>query len=179
MSNNSQFLIEQTFNEDIYVVQNIRHLDQRGKLVKTFSEELFSQIGLSLQFVESYFATSSAGVLRGMHYQKEPNQHTKLVSVVEGSILDVVVGVDPRNLGKVFSVELSAENNRSIVVPGGYAHGYCVLSSTAIVVAQMSSEYCSKSEFGVRYDSFGFRWPIDNPIISEKDSGQPILDDLF
>lgn len=179
MSNKSQFVIEQIFNDDVVVIQKIRHVDQRGALVKTFSKELFSQIGINLQFVESYFATSSAGVLRGMHYQKEPNQHTKLISVVEGSILDVVVGVESHNLGKVFSTELSAENDRSIVVPSGYAHGYCVLSRTAIVIAQMTSEYSPKSEFGIRYDSFGFKWPITNPIISEKDSGQPILDDLF
>mgnify|MGYP001371338327 CR=1 FL=1 len=119
---------------------------------------------------------SEKNVLRGMHFQRHPYGHAKLVNVIEGEILDVVIGIggktNTKNRGQIFSTILSEENNRSLYIPEGYAHGFLVLSEQAIVVNHLTSVFNAENDTGIHYDSFGYDWPIKNPIISEKDENQ-------
>jgi dTDP-4-dehydrorhamnose 3,5-epimerase len=120
--------------------------------------------------------------LRGTHYQHYPYGAAKIVSVVKGSILDVVVGVggkfNTRNRGKIFSVELSQSNKKSLYIPDGYAHGFLVLSEEAVVVYHQTNHFNAAADKGINFNSFGFEWPIQHPIVSEKDLSLPGLNDF-
>jgi dTDP-4-dehydrorhamnose 3,5-epimerase len=175
-----QFTFIETSLDDVFIVQKTRFEDERGDFIKIFNADAFSSAGLSAGFKESYYSYSHKNVLRGMHYQRYPFGHAKLVSVIEGEILDVCVGIggmqNARNRGKYFSTVLSKSNNRSLYIPDGYAHGFLVLSERAIVVNHMTSVFNPEHDTGIHYDSFGFKWPIANPLISAKDRNQKKFD---
>ena len=168
-----QFEFLETSLDDVFIVQKSRFEDERGIFIKTFNKNVFDKFGISSDFKESYFSFSKKNVLRGMHFQKHPFGHAKLITVIEGEILDVCVGIggilNKRNTGKFFSTILSKENNRSIYIPDGYAHGFLCLSETAIVMNHMTTVFNPEQDTGIHYKSFGFEWPIDNPILSDKD----------
>ena len=108
-----------------------------------------------------------------MHYQQYPFGHAKLVSVLEGEILDVIFGIggmlNTRNRGKYFSAILSDENRKTLFIPDGYAHGFLCLSDRAVVSYQTTSVYNAEADRAIHWDSFGYEWPINNPILSDKD----------
>lgn len=172
--NSSQFSFIETEIDDVFIVEKSLFEDHRGTFIKIFNEAAFSNVGLSADFKESYFSVSNKDVLRGMHYQQHPYGHAKLVSVIEGEILDVIVGIggvaNQRNYGKVFSTILSKENNRSLYIPDGYAHGFLVLSDHAIVINHMTSVFNAESDTGIHFRSFDYDWPTKSPIVSDKDS---------
>ena len=171
-----KFRCQPTILDDVFLIDNSKFTDERGSFIKIFNNEYFSENNLSVDFKESYYSVSKKNVIRGMHFQKYPFGHAKLVHVIEGEILDVVVGVgglaNERNKGKVFSTVLSSTNSRSVYIPDGYAHGFLVLSEQAIVVNCMTSCFNKESDSGVHYNSFGFDWPVNNPIVSDKDKEQ-------
>ena len=166
----------------MFIVQKSRFEDERGDFIKIFNADAFGSAGLPADFKESYYSHSHKNVLRGMHFQRHPFGHAKLVSVIEGEILDVCVGIggtlNARNRGKFFSTILSKSNNRSLYIPDGYAHGFLVLSERAIVVNHMTSVFNPEYDAGIHYDSFGFDWPVKNPIVSEKDRNQINFNEL-
>jgi dTDP-4-dehydrorhamnose 3,5-epimerase len=170
---NLGFNLYSTTIDDLFLTERPKHIDHRGVFGKTFNEEVFRSFKLSTQFKESVFSISSKNVLRGMHYQQHPFGHAKLVSVLEGEVLDVVVCIggkfNTRNRGKFYSVVLSADNNRSLYIPDGYAHGFLCLSDKAIVSYQTTTVYNADADRAIHWDSFGFKWPIIDPIVSEKD----------
>ena len=112
-----------------------------------------------------------------MHFQKFPFGHTKIIHVIEGKILDVIVGIggekNKHNVGKVFSHELSKENKLSMYIPDGYAHGFKSLESNTIVVYMQSQIYMPEYDVGLHFNSFGFDWKINSPILSDKDLNLP------
>ena len=166
---------------DLFEVFNNRFEDQRGLFVKTFHKEMFEQAGLQTDFKESYFSVSKKNVLRGMHFQKPPHDHAKLVYVIEGEILDVVVDLRGKSdtFGKFFTTNLSSEKANSLYIGKGFAHGFLTLSDSATVVYQTTSTYHAKSDSGIKWDSFGFDWDsVVNPIISERDKLFPSLNEL-
>ena len=171
---NLGFKLYSTSIDDLFLLERPKHIDERGIFGKTFNEEAFRSFKLSTQFKESVFSVSVKNVLRGMHYQQYPFGHVKLVSVLEGEILDVVVCIggkfNTRNRGKFYSAFLSADNNRTLYIPDGYAHGFLCLSDKAIVQYQTTSVYNADADRAIRYDSFGFEWPIHNPVLSQKDN---------
>ena len=173
------FELIKTDLDDLFLIQRPIFRDERGVFIKTYNEDIFSALGMPTCYKESVYSISRKGVLRGMHYQKQPHGHVKLVNVIEGEILDVVVGVggeiNPANVGKFYATILSKENNRSLVIPNGYAHGFLCLSEHAIVSYQTTTGYNPESDAGVRFDSFGFTWPTDNLIISNRDINLPPL----
>lgn len=177
-----KFKVRSTELGGLFLIENNKFIDDRGSLTKTFSEELFAEVGIGKRFKESYYSISKKNVLRGMHYQKHPFGHGKLVHVIEGEILDVIVGLggteNPANRGKTFSTILSSENNRSLYVPDGYAHGFLVTSDKAVVVSYMTECYNEQHDAGVHYNSFGFEWPTTNPIVSLKDQNQILMTQL-
>lgn len=168
-----QFEFMTTTLDDVFVIQKSKFEDERGVFIKTYNKEAFDKAGLCSDFKESYFSFSKKNVLRGMHFQRHPFGHAKLITVIEGEILDVCVGIggelNKRNTGKYFSTILSKENNKSLYIPDGYAHGFLCLSDTAIVMNHMTTVFNPENDDGIHYLSFGFKWPTDNPILSSKD----------
>ncbi|MFT4023770.1 MAG: dTDP-4-dehydrorhamnose 3,5-epimerase [Flavihumibacter sp.] len=149
--------------------------DNRGYFFESYSARSLSAAGIDIVFVQDNQARSSYGVVRGLHYQKEPYAQTKLIRALEGSILDVVVDCrkGSPSFGKVFSIELSAENKLQLLVPKGFAHGYSVLSETAEVLYKCDEFYHKASEGGVMVNDpalqIDWKIPADKMILSEKD----------
>jgi dTDP-4-dehydrorhamnose 3,5-epimerase len=180
----NQFEKISTTLDDVFVLKRFVHNDERGTFTKTYNQNMFEDLSLgsSVAIKESLCSTSKKGVLRGMHYQQFPYSAAKIVSVVKGTILDVIVGIgnesNKRNRGKVFAIELSENNRKSLFVPDGYAHGFLVLSEESVVVYHQTNHFNTDADTGVHFNSFGFEWPINNPIVSDKDLLLPRFKDL-
>ena len=155
--------------EDLYFIENNTFKDIRGSFTKIFNSSTFEV--KNLNFTESYYSISSKYVLRGMHFQEPPHGHTKLVHVISGKILDVVLDIrkNSKTYGNFFSTILKSQVN-SILIPEGCAHGFLSLTDTSIVTYYVTSLYEQASDNGIRWNSFGFEWPCQNPIISERDN---------
>jgi len=155
--------------------------DSRGYFFESYSERVFNENGITARFVQDNQSKSSYGVIRGLHYQLNPHSQTKLVRVLSGSILDVAVDIRTGSptYGKTFALELSAANNKQLLIPKGFAHGFSVLSETAEVMYKCDEFYHKGSEAGILYNdaSLNIDWqiPLDKAIISEKDLHQPSL----
>ncbi len=157
--------------------------DSRGYFFESYNASTFKAAGQAMNFVQDNQASSVYGVLRGLHYQLDPHAQTKLVRVLHGAILDVVVDirVGSPTYGKVFSLELSAENKLQLLVPKGFAHGYSVLSETAEVLYKCDSFYHKQSEGGILYNdpalAIDWKIPAGKEIVSEKDLVNPLFSD--
>lgn len=153
--------------------------DSRGYFFEAYNEQLFQQQGINSSFVQDNQSKSSYGVIRGLHYQLPPYAQTKLVRVLDGRIVDVAVDMRKGSptFGQSYVVELSAENKKQLFIPAGFAHGFSVLSETAIVLYKCDQFYNKESEGGIRYDdpSLNIAWQIETgkEIISEKDLALP------
>jgi dTDP-4-dehydrorhamnose 3,5-epimerase/CDP-3, 6-dideoxy-D-glycero-D-glycero-4-hexulose-5-epimerase len=160
---------------DLYVINKDIFKDTRGKYVKTFYSPLLEANNLLSIFKENAFVTSKKNVLRGLHFQLPPYESCKLIHVIEGSILDVVININKNShfFGSVFAYELSSKNNKSLYVGSQYAHGFLTLSKQSIVSYMSTNTFNPKYERGVKWDSFGFDWKVENPILSEKDQKLP------
>ena len=171
--------IERTEIEGVYIITNFNAKDERGLFVKTFNKNTFNKNNLDFEIRESYYSVSNKDVIRGMHFQLKPNEHEKLVYVPKGSILDVVL--DLRKKSKTYkqhiSMNLSSSNKKSIFIPKGLAHGFKSLEDNTITNYCVSTEYNSSSDTGIRFNSFGFNWQNENPIISERDNSFDTLND--
>jgi dTDP-4-dehydrorhamnose 3,5-epimerase len=157
--------------------------DSRGYFFESYNLQVFTEAGHNFDFIQDNQARSVYGVLRGLHYQKEPYAQTKLIRVLEGEILDVVVDIRKGSpvYGRSYSIILSADNKKQLLVPKGFAHGYVVLSATAEVIYKCDNFYNKPSEGGIRYDDpdLNIDWKIDlaQCIVSEKDLILPFLKD--
>ncbi|ENK0837469.1 dTDP-4-dehydrorhamnose 3,5-epimerase [Clostridium sporogenes] len=163
--------IEETKLNGVYIIKNPIFNDLRGTFTKIYNEELFSKFNLCTSFKESYYTVSKKDVIRGMHFQKPPYDHAKLVYVSKGKIIDVILDLrkNSSTYKKFISVELSDNNRYSMYIPKGLAHGFKSLEDNTIVVYQVSTVYNPTSDSGVRWDSFGMNWNIEDPIISDRD----------
>jgi dTDP-4-dehydrorhamnose 3,5-epimerase len=153
--------------------------DSRGFFMETFKRSEFEAAGLPTTFVQENHSKSSAGTLRGLHYQKAPKAQGKLVRVTRGEIFDVAVDIregSPTYL-KWVGVTLSEENRTSLFVPAGFAHGFCVVSAEAEVIYKTTEEYAPELEHGIKWDDpeLGITWPVVNPNLSERDKVWPLL----
>jgi len=153
--------------------------DERGYLMETYKRSEFIAAGINADFVQENHSQSVYGTLRGLHLQRDPKAQAKLVRVIDGTVFDVVADVrrDSPTFGQWTSVVLSAENRRSVFVPAGYAHGYCVTSAEAQVIYKVTAEYAPELEDGVRWDDplLGITWPVSSPRLSVRDSRWPGL----
>jgi dTDP-4-dehydrorhamnose 3,5-epimerase len=153
--------------------------DSRGFFMETYKKSEFVAAGLDVVFVQENHSRSLRGTLRGLHLQRPPRAQGKLVRVLQGEILDVTADIrsESATFGQWESVTLSAQNRRSLYIPPGYAHGFCVLSAEAEVVYSTTDEYAPEFEWGVRWDDpvLGIPWPISSPILSARDSKWPPL----
>lgn len=145
--------------------------DARGSFVKSYSETLLKKAGVDFTLRESYFSFSKKDVVRGMHFQLPPYQHSKVVFCPVGAILDVIVDLrkDSPTYLKHFADELSAENKRAVYIPEGFAHGFKALTDDALTYYLVSSEYNKDADTGIRYDTIGFDWGVTEPVISARD----------
>ena len=160
-----------------------RHGDRRGYFGRTYDEAIFREYGLTTDWVQDNEAYSKGrGVIRGLHFQKPPHAETKLVRAVVGAIWDVFVDLRKASptFGKWDAIELSATNPKAVYVPKGFAHGYCTLTDGVIVAYKVDAPYKPKAEGGLRWSdpALGIPWPVDAPIISDKDRSHPTLDEL-
>ncbi|MEM1220149.1 MAG: dTDP-4-dehydrorhamnose 3,5-epimerase [Bacteroidota bacterium] len=157
--------------------------DERGYFFESYNRRILLEAGITNNFVQDNQALSSRGVLRGLHYQLPPFGQAKLVRVLEGEVLDVAVDIREGSptFGQHVSAVLSAENKRQLFVPKGFAHGYLVLSETAVFFYKCDNYYHPEAEAGVRYDDpqINIDWPLDpnQLILSTKDQAQPLLGD--
>lgn len=171
--------INDTSLKGIYLIQFPAFADERGLFVKTFHEPTLQQAGLSFELKESFFSFSKKDVIRGMHFQIPPHDHTKIVFCPKGAILDVVVDIrkDSPTYGHQFSVELSERNNQALFIPSGFAHGFKSLEDDTQAFYLVSTAHHPASDAGIRYDSFGFDWGVENPIVSKRDQSFATLVD--
>lgn len=153
--------------------------DDRGYFYESYNEATFRAAGIPNKFVQDNQALSTFGVLRGLHYQIPPFTQAKLVRVIQGEVLDVVVDIreGSSTYGQSFSIRLSDANKKQLFVPRGFAHGYVVLSDTAIFAYKCDNLYSKPHDAGVYFNDPQFKidWEIDlsKTILSEKDKIQP------
>lgn len=162
---------EETKLKGVFIISNFNATDDRGLFVKTFNKNAFEKEDLNITIRESYFSISNTNVIRGMHFQLPPDDHEKLVYVPKGKIIDVVVDLrkNSSTYQQHISIELSSANKKSIFIPKGLAHGFKSLEDDTITVYNVATEYNPDSDAGIRFDSFGFDWQIENPILSKRD----------
>jgi dTDP-4-dehydrorhamnose 3,5-epimerase len=167
----------------LLVYEPIVHADSRGYFFESYNENVFSADGVEIKFVQDNQAKSSYGVIRGLHYQLNPYAQTKLFRVLSGAVIDAAVDIrkDSPTYGKAFTIELSADNKKQLLVPKGFAHGYSVITETAEVMYKCDAFYNKQSEGGILYNdpalNIDWRVPADKAIIAEKDLQHPLFAD--
>jgi len=163
------------------VIEPRKFEDERGYFFEAYNEEAFRSQGIGMHFVQDNQSFSQYGVIRGLHYQLPPFDQVKLVRVLAGTILDITVDMRKRSptFGKHASMELSAENNLQLLIPSGFAHGFSVLSESAVILYKCDKTYHKESEGGIRYDdpALGIDWkiPAGREIVSGKDEKLPLF----
>ncbi len=155
--------------------------DKRGFFFENFKEENFLLNGIT-KMIQDNISHSIFGVIRGLHYQKNPKAQAKLVTAITGKIFDVAVDIRKNSptYGKWVGEILSNENHRSLYIPEGFAHGFSVLSEKADVIYKVSSEYSQENEGGIIWNdpTINIPWSVKQPIISEKDNLLPLLENI-
>lgn len=156
--------------------------DHRGFFMESFNQRKFSEFGLNYDFVQDNHSLSEdKHVIRGLHYQLNPMAQTKLVRVITGAIYDVVVDIrrNSSTFGKWVGVTLSADNYQMLLVPQGFAHGFCTLIENTHVQYKVDAYYSAEDDRGIRWNDpdLAIAWPTLNPILSKKDTEQPLLKD--
>jgi len=154
--------------------------DDRGQFTKMFRASRFREAGLEDAFAEQFTTVSGANVIRGMHLQVPPHDHAKLVCCPAGKVLDVLVDVRRKSptYGRHESFTLGEAAPQGLYVARGVAHGFLVLEPPALMVYMTSTEHAPESDTGIRWDSFGFAWPVAKPVLSTRDSRLPALADF-
>ena len=146
--------------------------DERGFFLESYKSSEFFSFGIKDKFVQDNHSKSKKNVLRGLHFQTKPKEQAKLVRCIKGEIFDVAVDIRKKSdtYGKWVGEILSEENRKELYIPAGFAHGFCVLSD-AEVVYKSSNEYSQENEGVIAWNdpNIGIEWPIESPIISEKD----------
>ena len=169
---------------DVYIIEPSVFGDNRGYFLESFNLEKFEENVYPIKFVQDNESKSSIGVLRGLHFQKPPFDQAKLVRCVEGSVMDVAVDIRKGSptYGKHVAVELSGENKRQLFVPRGFAHGFSVLSETAVFAYKVDNRYAPASDSGIRFDDkeLNIDWGLTEEDIqlSEKDKNLQSFKDL-
>lgn len=167
---------------DVVLVEPKVFSDGRGYFLETFKYSDFDSFGLSASFVQDNYSFSEKGVLRGLHWQNNPQAQAKLVQCLSGEIFDVAVDIRKNSptYGQWVAEVLSAENKKLLYVPVGFAHGFCVLSDQAKILYKCTAEYAPELERGVIWNDpdIGVEWPTKDPSLSERDQQNVRLKDI-
>jgi dTDP-4-dehydrorhamnose 3,5-epimerase len=163
-----------------YRVQLNRFQDSRGSFVKTYAKSVFDEAlqnvpgASTFDFREEFYSTSARDVIRGMHFQLPPHDHVKLVYCAAGSVLDVLLDLrQGPGYGHTASLVLDSESPSLVLVPRGVAHGFRSLTDRSLMVYKTSTEHAPSHDAGLRFDSFGFNWGCEQPVLSERDQRHP------
>jgi dTDP-4-dehydrorhamnose 3,5-epimerase len=176
--------IEKTTIQDLVIINPTVFEDSRGCFFEAYNQAKFHENGIMYNFIQDNQSFSTKGVIRGLHLQINPFAQAKLVRVLQGEILDVAVDLRKSSLtyGQHFSVVLSAENKKQLMVPHGFAHGFSVLSETASVMYKVDQLYHKDRERGIRYDdpTLNIDWKVEagEVIVSKKDVILPSFDEI-
>ena len=171
------FIFEPTELPDVVVISPKVYGDARGFFMESYKQSEFRAAGIDVPMVQENQSLSAAGTLRGLHYQRAPKAQGKLVRVVRGAIYDVAVDIrqGSATFGRWVAVTLSAENRKSIYVPPGFAHGFCVTSEAAEVIYMTTDEYAPELEHGIPWNdaALAIPWPVTEPTLSARDEAWP------
>jgi dTDP-4-dehydrorhamnose 3,5-epimerase len=176
--------VEPTVLPDVKIVNPQRIGDQRGFFSETYNRQRFAEAGIDVEFVQDNHSLSAAvGTIRGLHFQSEPFAQAKLIRVVRGRILDVAVDLRQSSptFGRHVAIELSAENGWQLLVPIGFAHGFCTLEPDTEIVYKVSGYYSAAHDHGLLWNdpALGIEWPVGvKAVLSDKDRRQPPLAEL-
>lgn len=155
--------------------------DERGFFMETFHRRRYEALGVSVDFCQDNLSFSRQKTLRGLHYQL-PHEQAKLVQVLQGEIFDVAVDIrrGSPTFGRYVGVRLSSINRRQLFIPQGFAHGFCVLSETALFAYKCSDFYEPDCDYGVLWSdpAIDIAWPVSDPLLSAKDQRLPLLEDI-
>lgn len=167
--------------EGVVVVEPVVHSDERGFFFESFHTTRYADAGIDSPLVQTNVSRSARGVLRGLHYQW-PNPQGKLVTVLEGDVYDVAVDIRPssKTFGRWTAVMLTAANKRQLWIPGGFAHGFCVVSETATFMYQCTSLYDPTADAAIAWNDpdIAIDWPVNEPQLSTKDAAAKRLRDI-
>ncbi len=166
---------------DVLLIEPDVFGDQRGFFMETWNRRRYAQAGLEVDFVQDNLSLSRQGILRGLHYQW-PQPQGKLVQVLKGAVFDVAVDIRKGSptFGRWVGFELSADNHRQLYIPEGFAHGFCVLSETALFAYKCTDFYNPDTERSLLWNDpdLGIAWPVAEPLLSDKDRQGRRLKDL-
>jgi|SRR5215831_6047575 len=178
--------IESTPLKDCFIIHDSVFEDSRGYFFESFNEQRFKSLtGVDVHFVQDNQSSSTRGVLRGLHFQREEFAQAKLVRVMQGTVLDVAVDIRKNSptFGKHFSLELSDASHTQLYMPRGFAHGFVVLSDRAVFFYKCDNYYNKQSEGGIMYNDpslqIDWRFKEEDLILSEKDKHNPLLKDIW
>lgn len=176
--------ITETNIKGVFIINPDIHEDQRGYFMESYSERDFRTIIGDIRFVQDNESKSSYGVVRGLHFQKPPHSQSKLVRVIEGSVMDIAVDLraDSPTYGQYVAEILTGDNHKQMFVPQGFAHGFVVLSETAIFQYKCDNFYAPESEGAIAWNdpdiNIDWKIPIEDMILSDKDKNHPYLKDI-
>jgi|TARA_B110000902_G_scaffold44451_1_gene49727 dTDP-4-dehydrorhamnose 3,5-epimerase len=169
--------------EGLLIIEPAVFGDERGYFYESFRSDVLQKYGLKLDFVQDNQSYSHKGILRGLHFQKDPYAQGKLVRVINGAVLDVAVDIrkQSKTYGKHVSVRLDGDNKRMLYVPPGFAHGFVTLEDNTLFLYKCTNYYHKESEGSVKWDSpeLGIDWGIDNPVLSSKDIDAPLFSEFI
>lgn len=167
--------------ENVLILEPKVSADSRGFFMETWNRRRYAQAGLDIDFVQDNISVSNRGVLRGLHFQN-PQGQGKLVQVLRGEVFDAAVDIriGSPTFGRAVTCVLSEDNHRQFYVPAGFAHGFCVLSETALFSYKCTDFYSPKTEGGLLWNDpvLKIDWPVAHPVLSDKDSKLPRLSDI-
>lgn len=156
-------------------------LDDRGFFLESYKKSDFLAHNINTEFLQDNHSLSKKNVIRGLHYQHAPKVQGKLVKVIKGKVWDVAVDLRRSSVMylKWLSIELSEDNNKMLFIPPGFAHGFAALTDDVHLVYKCTEEFDPKLDTGIRWNDpeIGIRWPVESPIISQKDAALPLLKD--
>lgn len=164
------------------LLEPVVHGDNRGFFMESYNEEIMHKLGVNYNFIQDNQSLSAeVGVLRGLHYQLNPKAQTKLIRVLTGAIYDVIVDIrrNSPTFGQWVGVILSEYNKRQLLVPKGFAHGFCTLVPNTQVLYKVDEYYSPENDRGILWSdpALGIDWPTSSPILSDKDQRHPLLKD--
>jgi dTDP-4-dehydrorhamnose 3,5-epimerase len=163
--------ITETFIQGLYLIDYFSFKDKRGEFIKTIHSNIFKEHDLEYRFEESFYSISNKNVIRGMHFQIPPDDHAKLVYLISGRIIDVVLDIrkESETYGQFFKTELSSDNRQGLYIEKGLAHGFIAMEDNTIVEYHTTTTHSATNETGILFNSFGYNWNSNDPILSERD----------
>lgn len=165
----------------VQIIELESYEDERGYFLESWNQQKYSKAGIAGPFVQDNLSFSKRDVLRGLHFQR-PRAQGKLVTVLDGEVFDVAIDLRPesQSFGKWLGVHLTSTNHLQLYIPGGFAHGFLTISDTALFCYKCTDFYSPESEFTLRWDdkNVGIRWPVNSPIVSQKDQTGLSLNDV-